>query len=928
MEHKDMKFPLSEIAQQVLEKRYIHKDLGETSWEDVVERVVNHVLEDKPILGFDSPKQSLRQLILDRYFVPNSPTLVNAGTAISGLSACYVVPFTDSIEGIAKTKYDFMKICQKGGGCGTTLSNIRPEGMRVGGSTHSKAAGPIKFFNTICEDMKAMTQAGFREMAMMGTMSVYHPDIEKFIRAKEEEGVMHTTNLSVMADDAFMKTAIDGGEWTTYFKVSNDCDADWNKDVHSMVRKFNASKLLDLIAEHAWRNGEPGIIFSDAVNYDTPYKHTGQTIDSTNPCIHPDSLVETIDGRIRIADIKEPTMVYTRDVDGSLGLSRASASWVSRKDTSVMRITTRNGKQIKVTPDHLVLTHSGWKRAGRIRLGDRIVQLCRARRGAAYSGVKLTTEHNRAYRMEHRLIAEGVYGPLGNKDVHHIDGDTYNNAIDNLEVINHKEHSKYTATFDNPQAHQVRGADGMFVSTGISPKTIVPMPKQLRSNMKNNFGNVVVDIEPNYETVDVYDISVVNTNNFIADFMVVHNCGEQPLPPYGTCNLGSLDVSKFIKRQDNAKPMIDYEGLADCVKLGVIFLDSVIDVAEWPLPEIKEWVEANRPIGLGVMGFADLLLELEIPYGSEESIRLSEELVSWIYDSALEASVKLGKIRGMPENNKLLPEPRRNVTLLSIAPTGSIALIAGCSHGIEPIFAPTTVRVDKTGTYTIPHARAGANYFRSAVNDDGEKAVSWREHINIQAAWQRWVDSGVSKTINLPHDATIKDVRDGIVMAWKNGCKGITVYRDNSRDKQVLNQEKFYQDDAPVKRKRDRVMKSLTVKIDVGGENQYVTVSHADDKPMEVFVNAPSILLPDVQMRDGFSRLSSLALRYGVPVEELIKELRQIPAQSLKSVPVTIANVLEELYLEENCPECGSSDYVNGGGCKYCNSCGYEKCGG
>jgi ribonucleoside-diphosphate reductase alpha chain len=672
--HEILKY-LDEVGQQVLEKRYLHRELGETNWSDVVDRVVNHVLEDKPIAGFDSIREKIRTLILETRFVPNSPTLVNAGTAINGLSACYVVPFEDSIEGIAKTKYDYMKICQKGGGCGTTLSHIRPEGMRVGGSTHSHAAGPIKFFNTICEDMQAMTQAGFREMAMMGTMDIIHPDIEKFITAKQQEGVMHNTNISVVVDDNFMELAQEGGEWTTVFSIHDGLGD------NTFMRTFDASDLLYRIAENAWANGEPGLIFHNQVKR-SPYTETGQQIFATNPC------------------------------------------------------------------------------------------------------------------------------------------------------------------------------------------------------------------------------------------------GEQPLPPYGTCNLGSIDVSKFV----GSYGAFDWYGLDDCIALAVVFLDSVIDKADWPIPEIEQWVKLNRPIGLGVMGFADALLKMEIAYGSEESLEFANHLGQCFYETAMHTSEKLGEVRGVPGACQYLEKPRRNVTVLSIAPTGSIALLAGCSHSIEPIYAPTTLREDKTGSYVITHPQAEHEYFRSAVGTDPSSIVSWKQHIDMQAVWQGWVDSGVSKTINMPNTATVDDVRSALIYAWESGCKGVTVYRDGSRETQVLSQEKFDQAKLPVMAKRERVLPSHTVRIDQGDERHYVTVSYDNDSPREVFVNGQSILLPDVQMRDGFSRLSSLALRYGVPVEELVKELRQIPAQGLKSVPVTIAKALEELYIEEYCPECGSSDYVNGGGCKYCASCGYERC--
>jgi len=665
------------MAEQILQKRYVHSALGEKDWSDVVERVLNHVIPQE--------KDKYREILLERYFVPNSPTLVNAGSSNLSLSACYVVPFEDSLEDIAHTKYAFLKVCQKGGGCGTTLSNLRPQGMPVAGSAHSIAAGPIGFFSSICRDMEIMSETRFRHMAMMGTMSCSHPDIEKFILAKTEEGTLPTTNISVMATDEFMQAAIDGENWLAAFYGPHDT---------SISRTFSAKRLLDLIAKQAWLNGEPGLLFETRINEDTPYKYSGQYIYATNPC------------------------------------------------------------------------------------------------------------------------------------------------------------------------------------------------------------------------------------------------GEQPLPPYGVCNLGSIDLSKYYKSYiSDLSKVIDWELLGQHIRLAVEFLDNIIDVSVWPLPEIEEWVKDNRPIGLGVMGFADLLLMMGIEYGSLESINLAEDLGEFIYEVAHKRSIELGQERNIPQACKVLPEPRRNVTIISVAPTGTISLLAGCSSGIEPIYAPTTIRTDKTGTYTLRHPYETTSYFKSAINDDPNKVVTWKEHIDIQAAWQKHCDSGISKTINFPNTATVDDIRDAFVYAWRSGCKGVAVYRDGSRQEQVLSQKKFWPKNEPVTqeitpKERPYTLDSKTVKVTNGGEgNVYITVSYQDAAPREVFVNTANLLLHEVQARDGFARLSSLALKYGVPITELIKELRQIPAQSLKSVPLMIAKVLEELEMPQGtCPSCkvGVLEMVEG--CKKCSTCGFSEC--
>jgi len=231
---------LDEMAKNILKKRYFSK--GETKWKQVVKRVVDHVTGE---WKDDDRKNELYDMIYNRYFLPNSPTLVNAGkNKHAGLSACYVVPFNDTIEDIYRTKLEFALIARKGGGCGTTLTNIRPEGDVVDGSTHGFAGGAVKFADTISHDMNAITQSGFRSMAIMFTISVYHPDIFKFINAKEKEGKISNANMSVVVDDAFMRMVENDEEYWTTFN---------NKKYH----KYKAKDIFNAVVEGSWRNGEP-----------------------------------------------------------------------------------------------------------------------------------------------------------------------------------------------------------------------------------------------------------------------------------------------------------------------------------------------------------------------------------------------------------------------------------------------------------------------------------------------------------------------------------------------------------------------------------------------------------------------------------------------------------------------------------------------
>jgi ribonucleoside-diphosphate reductase alpha chain len=308
-------------------------------------------------------------------------------------------------------------------------------------------------------------------------------------------------------------------------------------------------------------------------------------------------------------------------------------------------------------------------------------------------------------------------------------------------------------------------------------------------------------------------VEAANPTPDLGRFEAVNPCGEQPLLPFEACTLGSVNLSRFARGG-----AIDWDGLGACVRDGVRFLDDVLDVNVWPLPQIAEVSARNRKIGLGVMGWADLLVELGVPYDAPEALALAGEVGAFVQREAHAASEALAAARGpFPgfATSALASRgetPRRNATVTTIAPTGTLALIAGCSSGIEPLFALAYVRralgdvelreehpavaraLRAAGAEAALEAVRGAGRARGI---DGVPAavqrvfataydVSPEAHVRMQAAFQRHVDNGVSKTINLPREATVGDVARAYALAFELGCKGITVYRDGSREKQVL----------------------------------------------------------------------------------------------------------------------------------------------
>ena len=479
-------------------------------------------------------------------------------------------------------------------------------------------------------------------------------------------------------------------------------------------------------------------------------------------------------------------------------------------------------------------------------------------------------------------------------------------------------------------------------------------------------------------------------------------CGEQPLLPYESCNLGSINLSHVVA-SDGGRPVVDWEHLAKLVHLAVRFLDNVIDVNQYPLKAIEERTKSNRKIGLGVMGFADMLIQLEVPYNSAEGLRVGEEVMRFVREQARDASRERAKDRGtFPSFSDSIyarmQMPLRNATLTTVAPTGTLSIIAGCASGIEPNFALSYVRnildgqrlVEVHPLFEAAARREGfySNSLMEAVAEHGtvkgmegipahvQKVfvtahdISPEWHVRMQAAFQRHVDNAVSKTVNFAREATREDVRRAFILAYREGCKGITIYRDGSRDKQVLstkassgdgkvaNRAEGSQPDAegalvPITpRARPEVTTGVTQKVATGCGNLYVTVNSDEKGFCEVFAAMGKAGGCASAQSEAISRLISLALRSGVDVESITKQLSGIRCPStawhggriILSCPDAIGRVMEARLrngttlmqdhkgpqvvrnLGGQCPECSSLlEYADG--CFVCRSCGYSKCG-
>ena len=991
---------------------------------------------------------------------------------------------------LAGTKNGFIVVHNTG----FSFSRLRPKGDIVR-STKGVASGPVSFMKIFDCATEQIKQGGKRRGANMGVLSVHHPDIEEFIKAKWEEGVLRNFNISVAITDDFMEA------------LKNDDKIGLiNPRTGKVVRKVPAKKIFDLIVEGAWRNGEPGMIFIDTINRYNPTPHVGK-IEATNPCVTADTWIMTSEGPRQVKDLIGKKFVAVVN-----GRKYESDGFFFTGIKKVYRLKTKEGFELRLTGNHPILKvkrmtryllETEWVKACDLKPGDKIVlndhrefegwdgrygekegyliglllgtitkkkailsvygddRGARSIREMAYqyacsfphrkdfkgwikrrneyrlstayitklarrlmpNGNAITPEIEKASKDFYIGFLRGLFDADGSVQGSQEKGISIRLPQSDLEILKAVQRMLlrlgiYSKIYKNmrkagKQKHP-DGKDGLKEydikaqhELVISNEDVFEFYKKIgfgdvekaekleklissykRKPNKTRFVATVESIEfEGYE--EVYDAHVKEIHAFDANGFVVHNCGELPLLPYESCNLGSINVSKFVKGKD-----IDWDWLRDVVWLAVRFLDDVIDINSYPIPEIEKMTKANRKIGLGVMGWADLLFKLKIPYDSEEALQLAERLMSFIQSESHKASQALAKERGVFPNWKgSVWEKKsikmRNATTTSIAPTGTISIIAGCSSGIEPVYALAYKRthvlngeeffeINQVFEETLKKMGLYSDELIAKIADEGSIQgmkelpeeirrvfkcaldIHWSWHVRMQATFQKYVDNAVAKTVNLPNHATREDVAKVFLMAYELGCKGVTVYRDGSREEQVLVTKKIERLRRYIEpRPRPKITSGKTIRIRTGCGSLFVTINEDEYGLAEVFVHLGKSGSCFASQTEAIGRLISIALRSGVSPEAIIDQLRGIrcPAvgfdegEMVTSCADGIAKALER-YLKGNakkvkpltefkefreikeerrrfgnpCPECGNIlEYLEG--CETCRVCGYTRCG-
>ncbi|MGA2774957.1 MAG: vitamin B12-dependent ribonucleotide reductase [Candidatus Omnitrophota bacterium] len=587
---------------------------------------------------------------------------------------------------------------------------------------------------------------------------------------------------------------------------------------------------------------------------------------------------------------------------------------------------------------------------------------------------------------------------------------------DVMEFISCKENNNHITNFnisiaitDEFMRKLAKGEDYDL----IDPHTHKPVK---RVSAKEVFALIVRQAHNNGEpgVIFIDRINQQNPTPKLGNIESTNPCGEQPLLPYESCDLGSINMDQMWKK-NNAHCEIDWARLKEVTRLAVHFLDNLIDVNKFPLPQIEKATKATRKIGLGVMGWASLLIRLGIPYNSEEAVALAEKIMSFILNEATKKSLELGKTKGVfPAFKGSIYDKKdgstkmRNATLTTIAPTGTISIIAGpCSSGIEPLFAISYYRnvMDNDKLVEVEPlfeqvAKERGFYSRQLMEKIAENAsiqnvdaipadikrifvtshdISPEWHVRMQAAFQKYVHNATSKTINFPHEASLEDVRKSYLLAFDLGCKGITIYRDNSREEQVLNVGKPKEKEETnnpvakneiVPRPRPEVIIGTTTKVATGCGNLYVTINVDEEgRPFELFTQMGKAGGCAASQLEAVGRLVSLGFRSGIEVKAIIEQLRNIrcPSPSWEkgqrifscsdaiarvierrlvnaqaanvvadSAPVAMKHSSEDAPATEEfnerggdivgvCPDCGGA-LRHEEGCVKCHACGFSKC--
>lgn len=771
----------------------------------------------------------------------------------------------------------------------------------------------------------------------MISLDCHHPDLLDFIDIKAKPDSVTKANISVRVTDDFMQAVENDDEWVMSFTREETGE--------TIAKTANARDIFNKLCLNNWNWAEPGILFWDRIEqYNLLENNPEFEYAGTNPCVTGDTLIHTTHGVFPIKElVGQQPHVYCMDEDGNIAIHTASKVWMTRKDAQLVRVATRRG-ELRCTPDHLIHTRNrGWVCASDLKHGDKITG------------------------MNRQMIRD--------------------------------EAGRYVAKPVKAKRHSIN--QGINVGTNWT----------------------VVDVEWLDEHEDVYDMTVPGVHNFIANRMVVHNCAEEPLPAGGSCLLGSINLAEFV----NDKREFMWDDFYDTINVAIRALNDVLDegLPLHPLQEQRDSVRDWRQIGLGVMGVADMLIKMHLRYDSNDAIEHCRDVSQALANHAMYVSARMahehGKtypkyevgtldtdfVRNNADSityNAIARYGLYNSQLLTIAPTGTLSTMLGVSGGIEPIFAKSYKRKteslhDKTTYYDVltPIYQQYADEHELTANDEfpswfvDSSEINSIQRVKMQAAWQLGIDASISSTVNLPKSATVDDVANIYMEAWRHGLKGITIYRSGCMREGVLvvaDENNVKEDATPsycttddmlprgyiVDCQNDLVGKKRKLQTGCGSLHVLAFFDPIDGNLREVYFNKGSTGGCSNFMT-GLSRMVSLLCRAGVDIMTIKDQLDSTgvcPSYATRRAthhdtsagsccPMAIGNALVDMWHEMqeeinddeddvvDATDCADAipseqqtsgndnhaatcpecgnELVFEGGCNICKNCGWSKCG-